>query len=101
MRCVLAGALVDGHLHKEPFGLGEVESLLGVRLARIFEGRPNPLKVISVLESSGGALRLWDRARHVFSEKQRVLDFKAVCMSETASSMIMRHIHPSIHLSVS
>lgn len=42
------GDLVDAHLHAEPYGLGEVEGLMGVKLTKIFEGRPNPVRLCRI-----------------------------------------------------
>lgn len=79
---LVAGALVDSHLHQEPYTPEEVEGVLGQPLEQVFEGRPNQLRVIQALKAPGGSGRLflWSRAKHVWSEKQRVLDFKATCM---------------------
>ena len=58
-----------------PLAQEEVESVLGVRLETLLEGRASQLQVLPVA-AQGGGFSLRDRAVHVFTEAARVETFR-------------------------
>ncbi|GLC69817.1 hypothetical protein PLESTF_000883800 [Pleodorina starrii] len=65
----------------ETYGIAEVEEALGGRRLgeALFSGEPGSLRALSVAEEGKYLFPLRKRAVHVYSEAQRVLDFRAVC----------------------
>lgn len=72
------GAAVEALLHEAPYDTAEIESLLGCSLGSLFEGDASAGRVLAAFSS----FKLRQRAAHVYAEKQRVLDFAAVCADE-------------------
>lgn len=68
-------AAAEDLLHEAPYDTAELEALLGARLADMYEGDASALRVLRARTS----FELRRRALHVYAEKQRVLDFAAVC----------------------
>ncbi|PNW70732.1 hypothetical protein CHLRE_17g732300v5 [Chlamydomonas reinhardtii] len=72
-------AAVAQHL-KESYSLAELEEALGGKLADIlFAAEPGSVRALQVAEQDKYAFPLRKRAVHVYTEAQRVLDFRAVC----------------------
>lgn len=70
-------AAVEELLHEGAYEAGEVEELLGAKLADLYEGNASALRVLA----ANGSFELRKRALHVYAEKQRVPDFRDVCNS--------------------
>ncbi|KAG2454377.1 hypothetical protein HYH02_001400 [Chlamydomonas schloesseri] len=72
-------AAVAEHL-KESYTLSELEDALGGKLADLlFTGEPGSVRALQVAEKDKYAFPLRKRAVHVYTEAQRVLDFRHVC----------------------
>ncbi|EFJ41193.1 hypothetical protein VOLCADRAFT_98854 [Volvox carteri f. nagariensis] len=70
---------VSEHL-AEQYGMAEIEDALGGRkLGELFSGEAGSLRALAVAEADKYGFPLRKRAVHVFSEAQRVLDFRTVC----------------------
>ncbi|EFN57575.1 hypothetical protein CHLNCDRAFT_57327 [Chlorella variabilis] len=70
-------AAVKELLHDDPYETAEVEELLGVKLADLYQGNDSALRVLA----ANGSFVLKNRALHVYAEKQRVPEFSDVCNS--------------------
>jgi N-acetylgalactosamine kinase len=70
-----AAAAAAALLHEAPYDSVELESLLGRPPSALFPGDASAARVLAAFSS----FKLRQRAVHVFSEKQRVLDFAAAC----------------------
>jgi N-acetylgalactosamine kinase len=71
-------AAVRALLHEEAYDHVEIESIIGVPVSQVFEGDASAGRVLSKFSQ----FKLRQRAEHVFAEKQRVLEFSAVCADE-------------------
>lgn len=73
------GTAVAEHL-AEQYSISEVEEALGGRkLGELFASEPGSLRALAVAKADKYIFPLRKRAVHVYSEAQRVLDFRAVC----------------------
>ncbi|BBN16733.1 N-acetylgalactosamine kinase [Marchantia polymorpha subsp. ruderalis] len=68
---------VEATLHEEPYGAAEIESIIQQRLTDVFAASPSFLEVLEVNRK----FHLFKRARHVYTEAQRVLQFRDVVES--------------------
>ncbi|KAK9792724.1 hypothetical protein WJX73_007552 [Symbiochloris irregularis] len=71
-------AVVEEHLHEDPYNTEELEKKLGAPLKKLFAGNSSQLRVLEIAESAGG-YKLRQRALHVYAEAQRVPQFRDVC----------------------
>jgi N-acetylgalactosamine kinase len=69
-------------LHPGSYTSAELEALLGVPPTALFQSDASALRVLGAHD----AFKLRDRTAHVFSEKQRVLDFAAACADSGADT---------------
>ncbi|XP_039989917.1 N-acetylgalactosamine kinase [Xiphias gladius] len=74
-------ALVDEVLHPEPYSREEVCKVLGVTSEQF------STELLSTNTQHVTHFKLHQRAKHVYGEAARVLQFKTVCDSETAASI--------------
>ncbi|GLI65895.1 hypothetical protein VaNZ11_009539 [Volvox africanus] len=64
----------------EQYGIAEIEEALGGRkLGDLFACEPGSLRALAVAEADKYSFPLKKRAVHVYSEAQRVLEFRTVC----------------------
>ncbi|KAK9816763.1 hypothetical protein WJX72_004871 [[Myrmecia] bisecta] len=75
-----SAAAVEQYLHEGPYPQEEIESLLGTPLATLFSDNASAKRVIPLAAGAGG-FKLRNRARHVYAEAARVLQFRDVCNS--------------------
>lgn len=73
--------LVDEVLHPEPYNREEICKVLGITLEQF------STDLLSANTQHMTDFRLHQRAKHVYSEAARVLEFKSVCDSEPAESI--------------
>lgn len=66
------------YIHKELYTHPEIETALGRKLTDLYQGDAAALRVLE----SNPTFNLRDRAVHVYTEKQRVVDFAAACKQE-------------------
>ena len=69
---------LDQYLHSEPYTVTEVEAALGKTMTDFIGAKTSLLPSVLEAEKAGG-FKLLDRAKHVYSESQRVFQFKALC----------------------
>lgn len=62
-------------LHEDPYLTSEIEGILGTSLDSLFAGDHAAMRVLSKFDR----FKLRQRAEHVYSEKQRVVDFANAC----------------------
>lgn len=74
-------ALVEEVLHPEPYGREEVCKVLGITAEQLCS------ELLSANTQHVTHFRLYQRAKHVYSEARRVLQFKEVCDSEPADAL--------------
>lgn len=74
-------ALVDEVLHPEPYSREEICKVLGVTSEQF------STQLLSANTQHMTHFKLYQRAKHVYSEAARVLQFKSVCDSEPAGSI--------------
>lgn len=74
-------ALVEEVLHPEPYSREEVCKVLGISTEQLCS------KLLSANTQHVTHFRLYQRAKHVYSEARRVLQFKHVCDSEPADAL--------------
>ena len=75
-------AAVHALLHEQPYDSAEIEGLLGQSVASLFEKDASAGRVLAKFNT----FKLRQRAAHVFAEKQRVLDFEAICAEKEMHS---------------
>ncbi|KAL4519598.1 hypothetical protein Ndes2526B_g01820 [Nannochloris sp. 'desiccata'] len=75
-------AAVHALLHEEPYDNAEIEGLLGKSVESLFTGDASAGRVLAKFNT----FKLRQRAAHVFAEKQRVLDFEAMCNEKEKDS---------------
>jgi N-acetylgalactosamine kinase len=63
---------VESHLKPEPYSAEELEELLGAKLTTIMKDSPTSLAVLAAAKQ----FALYKRAKHVYSEKERVYEFR-------------------------
>jgi len=66
------------YLHKDLYTHPEIETALGRKLTDLYQGDAAALRVLE----ANPTFNLRDRAVHVYTEKQRVVDFAAACKKE-------------------
>eukprot|EP00890_Picochlorum_soloecismus_P003577 jgi/Picsp_1/421/NSC_00419-R1_galactose kinase len=62
-------------LHESPYSTHEIEEILGCNIVDLFPNDESSKHVLDAFDN----FKLKQRALHVFSEKQRVLDFAQIC----------------------
>ncbi|KAL2611609.1 hypothetical protein R1flu_023301 [Riccia fluitans] len=78
---------VEAHLHENPYTAHEIEDIIQVSLSDVFSKSRACLEVID----SAKSYHLLKRAKHVFSEAQRVYQFRdAVLSSDTDDEKLRR-----------
>ena len=75
-------------LHEESYESSEIEGILGCSVASLFEGDASAGRVLAKFNT----FKLRQRAAHVFAEKQRVLDFSAVCAAGAPSEETLKKL---------
>ncbi|XP_052399908.1 N-acetylgalactosamine kinase [Carassius gibelio] len=73
--------LVEEALHPEPYSREEICQTLGISAQQLCED------ILSANTQHATVFKLYQRARHVYGEAARVLQFKAVCDSSPASAV--------------
>ncbi|GAQ79665.1 Galactokinase [Klebsormidium nitens] len=73
---------VEAHLKPEPYVAEELEELLGEKLETIMKSSPTSLAVLAAAKH----FALYKRAKHVFSEKERVYAFRDTAARAQSSS---------------
>lgn len=79
-----AAKAAESLLHEDGYSHSEIENALGMKLTDFYSGDAAALRVLD----ANAAFKLRDRAVHVFSEKQRVVDFAAACSSGASLSVL-------------
>ncbi|XP_027028959.2 N-acetylgalactosamine kinase [Tachysurus fulvidraco] len=74
--------LVEEVLHPEPYSREEICSILGITSQQLCDD------ILSANTKHVTHFKLYQRARHVYSEAARVLHFKAVCDSAPADAVL-------------
>ncbi|KAM9496795.1 N-acetylgalactosamine kinase [Clarias gariepinus] len=74
--------LVEEVLHPEPYSREEICKILGITTQQLCDS------ILSANTQHVTHFRLYQRARHVYSEAARVLQFKAVCDSAPADAVL-------------
>ena len=81
---------VHALLHEEPYDRAEIEGILGIKniaASTLFEGDASAGRVLAKFST----FKLRQRAAHVYSEKQRVLDFASVTRNSELKSQEKLH----------